>query len=75
MFTVELVNDNLYEWHVRLLMPAIAEFNSLYYDLLELKETTGREGILLNVIFNANYPNDPPFVRVVEPIIHGKQGQ
>lgn len=62
-FSVELANDNLYEWYVRLyhidpdspLADDLAEFNYRY--------------ILLHVVFPDNFPFTPPFMRVVEPKI------
>lgn len=68
-FTVDLVNESLYEWNVRLLLPAIDPESLLHQDLVKLKETTGQEGILLHIIFKDRYPLDPPFVRVAEPVI------
>lgn len=62
-FTVELVNDNLFEWHARLyhidpdspLADDLAEFNYRH--------------ILLHIVFPDNFPFAPPFMRVVEPKI------
>lgn len=44
----------------------------LYQDLLKLKASTGKEGILLHIIFKGSYPFEPPFVRVAEPVISRK---
>lgn len=71
-YTVELIDDSLFDWHVRLLLPSIDNESPLYQDLLKLKTTTGTEGILLHIHFEENYPFDPPFVRVVEPVISSK---
>lgn len=71
-YTVELVNDSLYEWQVRLLLPSIDNESPLYQDLLKLKASTGKEGILLHIVFKGTYPFDPPFVRVAEPVISRK---
>lgn len=68
-FTVDLVNDSLYEWNVRLLLPAIDADSPLHDDLKKLKQSTGREGILLHFIFKERYPLEAPFVRVAEPVI------
>uniref|UniRef100_A0A1Q3FVY7 E2 ubiquitin-conjugating enzyme n=2 Tax=Culex tarsalis TaxID=7177 RepID=A0A1Q3FVY7_CULTA len=62
-FTVELVNDNLYEWHARLYR--LDPDSPLAEDLVEL----GIPFILLHLVFPDNFPFAPPFMRVVEPRI------
>lgn len=71
-FTIDLINDSLYEWHVLLLPPAIDSSSLLYNDLIALKKSTGQEGILLHFVFKDNYPLEPPFVRVANPVIKSK---
>ncbi|KAH8412452.1 hypothetical protein KR009_002304 [Drosophila setifemur] len=63
VFTVELVNDSLFEWHVRL--HVIDPDSHLARDMLEL----GVPAILLHLSFPNNFPFAPPFMRVVEPRI------
>uniref|UniRef100_A0A8C3VCJ2 Ubiquitin conjugating enzyme E2 Q2 n=1 Tax=Catharus ustulatus TaxID=91951 RepID=A0A8C3VCJ2_CATUS len=65
IYSVELVNDSLYEWHVKLLK--VDPDSPLHSDLQVLKEKEGVEYILLNFSFKDNFPFDPPFVRVVSP--------
>lgn len=60
---VELVNDNLFEWHVRL--HQIDPESELAGDLRELHI----QNILLHLIFPENFPFAPPFMRVIEPRI------
>lgn len=62
---VELVNDNLYEWYVRLKSDKIDPDSLLAEDLVELNIPH----ILLHIIFPENFPFSPPFLRVVEPRI------
>ncbi|XP_019867741.1 ubiquitin-conjugating enzyme E2 Q2 [Aethina tumida] len=69
MYQIELVNDSLYEWNVRLM--AVDPDSPLSHDLLMLKEKEGKDAILLNMLFKDSYPFEPPFVRVVYPIISG----
>ncbi|MEE6510518.1 hypothetical protein FKM82_030393 [Ascaphus truei] len=69
IYSVELVNDSLYEWHVKLLK--VDPDSPLHSDLLVLKEKEGVECILLNFSFKDNFPFDPPFVRVVSPVLSG----
>lgn len=60
---VELVGDNLFEWHVRL--HQIDPESELAADLRELHIPN----ILLHLIFPENFPFAPPFMRVIEPRI------
>ncbi|XP_062998845.1 ubiquitin-conjugating enzyme E2 Q2 isoform X3 [Elgaria multicarinata webbii] len=69
IYSVELVNDSLYEWHVKLLK--VDPDSPLHSDLQVLKEKEGVEFILLNFSFKDNFPFDPPFVRVVSPVLTG----
>ncbi|XP_062357754.1 ubiquitin-conjugating enzyme E2 Q2 isoform X2 [Cinclus cinclus] len=69
IYSVELVNDSLYEWHVKLLK--VDPDSPLHNDLQVLKEKEGVEYILLNFSFKDNFPFDPPFVRVVSPVLTG----
>jgi ubiquitin-conjugating enzyme E2 Q len=62
-FTAELVNDNLYEWHVRLY--AIDPESDLARDMRE----HGASHILVGFTFPDNFPFAPPFMRVVSPRI------
>lgn len=69
MYSIELVNDSIYEWNIRL--RSVDPDSPLYNDLVQLKEKEGKDSILLNIMFKETYPFEPPFVRVVYPIISG----
>ncbi|OXA61251.1 ubiquitin-conjugating enzyme E2 Q2 [Folsomia candida] len=69
IYTLELVNDSLYEWNIKL--KGVDKDSPLYGDLVTLKEREGKDFILLNITFQENYPFIPPFVRVVHPVISG----
>ncbi|CAD7087262.1 unnamed protein product [Hermetia illucens] len=69
MYSIELVNDSIYEWNIRL--KSVDPDSPLHNDLVLLKEKEGRDSILLNIMFKESYPFEPPFVRVVHPIISG----
>lgn len=73
MYSIELVNDSIYEWNIRL--RSVDPDSPLYNDLMQLKEKEGKDSILLNIMFKESYPFEPPFVRVVYPIISGKYCQ
>ncbi|XP_008553463.1 ubiquitin-conjugating enzyme E2Q-like protein 1 [Microplitis demolitor] len=62
-FTAELVNDNLFEWHVRL--HKIDPESELAGDMRELNIPH----ILLHITFPDNFPFAPPFMRVISPRI------
>ncbi|KAK9510609.1 hypothetical protein O3M35_005354 [Rhynocoris fuscipes] len=62
-FTVELINDNLYDWHVRLY--GIDAESELAADMRQ----HSIEYISLQLTFPENFPFAPPFMRVVSPRI------
>uniref|UniRef100_UPI00358E3CBA ubiquitin-conjugating enzyme E2 Q1-like isoform X1 n=1 Tax=Myxine glutinosa TaxID=7769 RepID=UPI00358E3CBA len=68
-YAVELVNDSLYEWNVKILK--VDPDSALHSDLLVLKEKEEKCCISMNFSFRDNFPFDPPFVRVVSPILTG----
>lgn len=63
LFTVELVDDNLYEWHVKLY--GLDPESDLWRDLRD----AGTSYVLLGITFPKNFPFAPPFMRVVSPRI------
>ncbi|CAH1407556.1 unnamed protein product [Nezara viridula] len=69
MYSIDLVSESLYEWNVRLM--SVDPDSPLHSDLIEMKEKEGKDSILLNMLFKETYPFEPPFVRVVHPIISG----
>eukprot|EP00099_Drosophila_melanogaster_P010511 NP_001284819.1 uncharacterized protein Dmel_CG2924, isoform E [Drosophila melanogaster] len=69
MYSIELVNESIYEWNIRL--KSVDPDSPLHSDLQMLKEKEGKDSILLNILFKETYPFEPPFVRVVHPIISG----
>lgn len=72
-YTIELVDESLYEWKVKLYH--VDKDSKLYTDLEQMKASEKNldnlDHILLNLSFNDNYPFSPPFVRVIRPIING----
>uniref|UniRef100_A0A1B6C3T7 UBC core domain-containing protein n=1 Tax=Clastoptera arizonana TaxID=38151 RepID=A0A1B6C3T7_9HEMI len=69
MYSIELVGESLYEWNIRL--KSVDPDSPLHNDLVLLKEKEGKDSILLNMLFKETYPFEPPFVRVVHPVISG----
>lgn len=68
-YCVELVNDSLYEWNIKIMK--LDPDSLLYKDLELFKENEGKDNILLNFLYKDTFPFDPPFVRVVTPILSG----
>lgn len=69
IYSVELRNDSLYDWNVYLYK--VDPDSALYGDLKTYQEKEQKDHILLNFIFKDNFPFEPPFVRVVYPVIKG----
>ncbi|XP_026687014.1 ubiquitin-conjugating enzyme E2 Q2-like [Diaphorina citri] len=69
VYSIDLVCDSLYEWNIHLKL--VDPESPLHNDLALLQEQEGKNSILLNVLFKETYPFEPPFVRVVYPIISG----
>lgn len=53
MYSIELVNDSLYEWNIRLM--CVDPDSPLHSDLILLKEKEGKDSILLNMLFKVSY--------------------
>jgi hypothetical protein len=49
MYSIDLVNDSLYEWNIRLM--SVDPDSPLHNDLVLLKEKEGTDSILLNMTF------------------------
>lgn len=69
IYGVELVNDSLYDWNIRLIK--VDPDSALANDLAAYKEKGYKDGVLLNFTFKDAFPFEPPFVRVISPVIHG----
>jgi len=63
--SVTPVENNLYQWHIRFYN--FPHETQIHGDLALLKEKNGRDYVLLEILFNKDYPSSPPFVRVVGP--------
>ncbi|KAI4825659.1 Ubiquitin-conjugating enzyme E2 Q2 [Dissostichus eleginoides] len=69
IYSVELFGDSLYDWHVKL--RTVDPDSPLHSDLQVLKEKEGMDYIFLNFSYKDNFPFDPPFVRVISPVLSG----
>ncbi|XP_076350478.1 ubiquitin-conjugating enzyme E2 Q2-like isoform X6 [Tachypleus tridentatus] len=73
VFTVDLVNDSLYEWNVKLLM--VDPDSPLHNDLAQLKEKDGKDYILLNILFNgwsSAYTVEAIVLQIAATLVKGK---
>ena len=68
-YQVELVDDSLYKWTVKLCR--LDADSPLGADLAKLQEQGGLDHILLSFVFKDNFPFDPPFVHVIRPRLDG----
>lgn len=69
-YTIELNDDSLYDWRIRL--KSFDKESRLYKDLQTLKKQDGTtDGILLSMTFTDRFPFLPPFVRVCYPVLIG----
>lgn len=68
-YSVDLVNDSLYEWNIKIFR--VDPDSALHNDLVDFKKLKGQDHILLNMTFKESFPFDPPFVRVISPVISG----
>ncbi|XP_014681081.1 PREDICTED: ubiquitin-conjugating enzyme E2 Q1-like [Priapulus caudatus] len=69
LYSVDLVNESLYEWNIKLM--SVDQDSPLYSDITTMKEKEGKDHILLNMTFKETFPFEPPFVRVVSPMLSG----
>jgi ubiquitin-conjugating enzyme E2 Q len=69
VFSVELVDDNLYEWNVKL--NQVDPESSLAKDMKKYERKFGVHFIHLNITYKPTFPYSPPFIRVVRPPIAG----
>jgi len=63
VFTIDLVNDNMFEWSVQL--QKVDPDSKLATDMRELEIPH----VLLSMVFPKEFPFAPPFVRVIAPRI------
>jgi len=71
-FRIEPVEDNIFKWNIHLF--DFDEGSQIQQDLELYKAETGRETVLLEVVFPFHYPQSPPFLRVVYPRFHQYTG-
>jgi len=71
LYTLELKDDsNIYDWFVK--FRGFDKESSLYKDLLTLyKKDTKTDHVCLNITYTDRFPMQPPFVRIVYPILSG----
>jgi len=67
-FSIELEKDNLYEWSVKLYK--VDPDSQLASDLKVLEKPPYNQNFIhFHMIFKDSFPFEPPFVRVVSPVV------
>jgi ubiquitin-conjugating enzyme E2 Q len=69
LYTVELIDDNLYNWYIKLFK--VDSESPLSEDMKRLNELEGIDHLLFHVVFDDKFPYSPPFVRLVRPGVKG----
>lgn len=70
VYTVDLNEDSLYDWRIKL--KTFDKESKLYKDLQTLRKQDEKvDGILLSMTFTERFPFQPPFVRVLYPVLTG----
>mmetsp|Transcript_119258 Transcript_119258/g.371514 ORF Transcript_119258/g.371514 Transcript_119258/m.371514 type:complete len:163 (+) Transcript_119258:1-489(+) len=66
---IEMVEDSLYHWCVKMHADGFPEACTLRRDLRKFaeKHPSGLAAVVMDVVFPDSYPMDPPFIRVVRP--------
>lgn len=64
-FRANPIKSDLFNWEIQLF--GFEKGTPMYNDLQKYKKATGRDYVQLQVSFPPDYPNCPPFVRVVQP--------
>lgn len=74
LYSIELVNESLYEWRVKLFADIFDSKTILHSDLVEMSKTVGKNYVELNLSYDDDYPFSPPFVRLVYPVFKSRGG-
>ncbi|GAU93503.1 hypothetical protein RvY_05434 [Ramazzottius varieornatus] len=69
LFSVELMNDNLYEWNVKLFK--VDPDSQLHNDMVQMQTKIKLNHLSFSFKFPDTFPFSPPFVRVINPVISG----
>jgi ubiquitin-conjugating enzyme E2 Q len=64
-FSTEPVGNDIFNWEVRLF--GFEKGTAMAQDMVKYNKQTRRDYVELHVTFPPDYPNFPPFVRVVQP--------
>uniref|UniRef100_A0A6G1SB88 Ubiquitin-conjugating enzyme E2 Q2 n=1 Tax=Aceria tosichella TaxID=561515 RepID=A0A6G1SB88_9ACAR len=67
VFTVELVDGNIYLWDIKLFK--VDPDSRLYKDFQAWKERTGKDHILLRAAYSDDYPFEPPHIQPIYPML------
>ncbi|OQV24334.1 Ubiquitin-conjugating enzyme E2 Q2 [Hypsibius exemplaris] len=69
LFSVELVNDSLYDWMVKIYK--VDPDSALHKDMVEMNKKLKIDHLCISMKFPDSFPFSPPFVRIINPVISG----
>ncbi|XP_064390355.1 ubiquitin-conjugating enzyme E2 Q2-like [Halichondria panicea] len=69
IFSVELIDDCLYNWNMKLYK--VDPDSPLFEDMKKLRSAEGKDHLLFHIVFDDKFPYSPPFVRLVKPVVTG----
>jgi len=65
---IDMVNDSLYNWSVKMHADGFPDECPLKAELVSFASSSGKEAaIIMEVVFPDTFPHAPPFIRVVRP--------
>jgi ubiquitin-conjugating enzyme E2 Q len=64
-FSTEPCGNDIFNWQVRVF--GFEKGTPMFKDIADYKKRTGRDYVEMQVAFPPDYPNCPPFVRVIQP--------
>lgn len=67
VYSIELLKDSLYEWHVKL--KKVDPDSCLAADMVTMMRHEKQDYLLFHFVFKDTFPFEPPFVRLVSPTI------
>ncbi|MFH4979242.1 hypothetical protein AB6A40_005951 [Gnathostoma spinigerum] len=67
VYSIELLKDSLYEWHVKL--KKVDPDSNLAADMITMMKQEKQDYLLFHFLFKDTFPFEPPFVRLVSPTI------
>ena len=74
LYTVDLVDESLYEWRVQLSAAMFDADSRLHKALVDMGNRGEKDKVELSFKFKDSYPFSPPFVRIIYPVVTSEVG-